>query len=201
VKVDYVARAPKDREVEQLTGREIAKALSEMVPVDEFLKELKAREKPPEAKPSEVREVKPVTVPEAEAQPPMEEQVARQVQEAIVKPPEAQPAAQPQTETITIAIPKNIISEIEKLKGTLEGVIYDSSWNEIARVKVKDLFTTLQSIEPGKAFAIVFDGIITQRLIELSAEKGISLLIGARMGSKLSYKPPNVRVLTFTDIT
>jgi DNA primase len=193
IKVDYVARAPKDREVEQLTGREIAKALSEMMPAEEFMKELRAREKPPE-----VREVKPVTIPEAEVQQ-VEEQV-QQVQEVKeVKPVEAPQA--PQVETVTIAIPKNVVGEIDKLKGTLEGVLYDRSWNEIARVKVKDLVSTLQGMEPGKVFAIVFDGIITQRLVELSAEKGVSLVIGARMGSKLSYKPPNLRVLTFTDIT
>jgi DNA primase len=193
IKVDYVARAPKDREVEQLTGREIAKALSEMMPAEEFMKELRAREKPPE-----VREVKPVTIPEAEVQQ-VEEQV-QQVQEVKeVKPVEAPQA--PQVETVTIAIPKNVVGEIDKLKGTLEGVLYDRSWNEIARVKVKDLVSTLQGMEPGKVFAIVFDGIVTQRLVELSAEKGVNLVIGARMGSKLSYKPPNLRVLTFTDIT
>ncbi len=195
VKVDYVARAPKDKEVEQLTGREIAKALSEMIPAEEFMKELKAREKPPEA-----REVKPVTVPEAEAQQVVEEQVQpQQVRQVEVKPVETQQA--PQVETITIAIPRNVIGEIEKLKGTLEGVMYDKAWNEIARVKVKDLVTSLQGMEPGSVFAIVFDGIITQRLVELSAEKGVSLIIGARMGTKLSYKPPNLRILTFSDIT
>jgi hypothetical protein len=104
-------------------------------------------------------------------------------------------------EAITIAIPRNVVGEIEKLKGTLEGVIYDRSWSEIARVKVKDLFTSLQNMEPGSAFAVVFDGIITQRLVELSAEKGVNLVIGARMGSKISFKPPNLRVLTFSDIT
>lgn len=193
IKVDYVARAPKDREVEQLTGREIAKALSEMMPAEEFMKELRAREKPPE-----VREVKPVTIPEAEVQQ-VEEQVQQVQQVKEVKPVEAPQA--PQVETVTIAIPKNVVGEIDKLKGTLEGVLYDRSWNEIARVKVKDLVSTLQGMEPGKVFAIVFDGIITQRLVELSAEKGVNLVIGARMGSKLSYKPPNLRVLTFTDIT
>jgi DNA primase len=193
IKVDYVARAPKDREVEQLTGREIAKALSEMMPAEEFMKELRAREKPPE-----VREVKPVTIPEAEVQQ-VEEQVQRVQEVKEVKPVEAPQA--PQVETVTIAIPKNVVGEIDKLKGTLEGVLYDRSWNEIARVKVKDLVSTLQGMEPGKVFAIVFDGIVTQRLVELSAEKGVNLVIGARMGSKLSYKPPNLRVLTFTDIT
>jgi len=195
VKVDYVARAPKDKEVEQLTGREIAKALTEMVTVADFIRELKAREKPPEVKP-----VAQVTMPEAEAQQAVEEQAPPQVQKVEeVKPVEAQQA--PPVETITIAIPRNVISEIEKLKGTLEGVIYDRSWSEIARVKVKDLFTSLQNMEPGSAFAIVFDGIITQRLVELSAEKGVNLVIGARMGSKISFKPPNLRVLTFSDIT
>jgi len=190
IKVDYVARAPKDKEVEQLTGREIAKALSEMVTAEEFLKELKAREKPPE--------IKLVTVPEAEVQPVVEEQVQQVQQVEEVKPVEVQ---QPQFETITIAIPRNVVGEIEKLKGTLEGILYDHSWNEITRVKVKDLFTSLQSMEPGKVFAILFDGIITQRLVELSAEKGVSLVIGARMGSKITYKPPNLRILTFSDIT
>ncbi|MEM2421384.1 MAG: toprim domain-containing protein, partial [Acidilobaceae archaeon] len=184
IKVDYIARAPEGREVENLTGREIAKALSEMATVEEFIKKVK----PAEAKP----EVKPVTVPEAEA-PPVEEQ-----------PPEAKPQPQPQqqiVETITVAIPKNIIGEIDKLKGTLEAVLYDQNWNDVSRVKVKDLFNTLQTLEPGKVFAVVFDGIVTQRLLEVASEKNISLLIGARMGTKLSFKPPNVRVLTFSDLT
>ncbi|MEM1685535.1 MAG: DNA primase DnaG [Acidilobaceae archaeon] len=184
IKVDYIARAPEGREVENLTGREIAKALSEMATVEEFIKKVK----PTEAKP----EVKPVTVPEAEA-PPVEEQ-----------PPEAKPQPQPQqqiVETITVAIPKNIIGEIDKLKGTLEAVLYDQNWNDVSRVKVKDLFNTLQTLEPGKVFAVVFDGIVTQRLLEVASEKNISLLIGARMGTKLSFKPPNVRVLTFSDLT
>jgi len=33
--VDYVARAPKGMEVEQLTGKEIARALAQMVPAEE----------------------------------------------------------------------------------------------------------------------------------------------------------------------
>ncbi|MEM3225584.1 MAG: DNA primase DnaG, partial [Saccharolobus sp.] len=38
VKIDFVARAPVGREVEELTGKEIAKALSNMVPLTQYLK-------------------------------------------------------------------------------------------------------------------------------------------------------------------
>lgn len=188
VKVDYVARAPRGREVEQLTGREIAKALSEMVTAEEFMKSLKPEEAKPPAQ---------VTMPEAGVTPPAVEEPKPQVEEAQ-PPPQAEAVA---VETVTVAIPRNVVADIEKLKGTLEAVMYDSSWNEISRVKVKDLFASLQSLEPGKAFAIVFDGIVTQRLLEAAAEKGVSILVGARLGGKLSFKPPSVRVLTFNDLT
>ncbi|MCS7107222.1 MAG: DNA primase DnaG [Acidilobaceae archaeon] len=189
IKVDYVARAPKGREVEQLTGREIAKALSEMVPAEEFLKELRPPEQKPEQEVKEQKvevkeeqkaEAKPLTVPEAEV--PQEEE-------------------KPKPAEVTLALPKSVLGEVEKLKGTLEAVLLDSKWTEIGRVKVKDLFNAIQSLEQGKAFAVIFDGIITQRLVDLAAERGVTLLIGARMGTKLSYRPPNVRVLTFSDIT
>lgn len=182
LKVDYIARAPKGREVEQLTGREIAKALSEMVPASEFLKEVKQEAKQETPKAEAVEERKPLTVPEAESVP--EEAPQR-----------------PQSQEIVMAIPKAVVEEIEKLKGTLEAVLYDQSWAEVGRVKVKDLFSTIQSLEKGKVRSILFDGIVTQRLLELAAEKGISLVIGARLGTKLTNKPQEVRVLTFSDLT
>ncbi|TRM89953.1 DNA primase, partial [Sulfolobus sp. A20-N-G8] len=40
VKIDFVARAPVGREVEELTNKEIAKALSNMIPLSQYLKKL-----------------------------------------------------------------------------------------------------------------------------------------------------------------
>lgn len=202
MKVDYVARAPKGKEVEKLTAKEIAKALSEMTSAEDFLKSLKQQqqiEAPP--KPTVLPEVEAPTVGEAKV-----ETIAKPVAElappAPPQPPreaEAQPP-QPELEVTTLAVPKSVLDNAGKLKGTLEAIIYDSSWSEVMRVKVKDLFNTVQSIDPGKAYAIVLDGIVTQRLADIAVEKNISLLVGARVGSKVIPKSPTLKILTFADL-
>lgn len=184
-KVDLVARAPKGMEVEELTGREIAKALNEVEPADEVARRLGLI---PEAKPEAPKAPPPPPKPEVEKAPP--------------PPLPAKPVqpAKPEVVTVEFAIPKFVIDEVAKLKGTLEGVLYDSEWREIERVKVRDLFNRLQQLEPGKVYAVVFDGIITQRLLDLAAEKKISLIIGAKVGSKLAGRPGSIRFMTFSDV-
>ncbi len=169
-KIDYVGRAPKGMEVEQLTGREIAEALASMQPAEEVKKKLLPEEK------------------EEKKEKPEEE-----------RKPEERAVEEEQVQTMTI--PKKVIDDIGRIKGTLEAIIYDKDWNEVERVKVRDLFNKIQEEEPGKIHAIVFDGIITQRLLDAAADKGVSLLIGARVGSKLQGRPGNIRFMTFTDLT
>ena len=201
--VDYVARAPKGMEVEQLTGKEIARALAQMVPAEEAMKQLNML--PPQQQPAVQQ---PQAAPQPAAQP--QQQVAEQQPAAAAQPqqvaeqPQQQPAAQQeaqQSESVTtMVMPKQVLESIRELKGTLEAVAYDRSWNEVARVKVKDLFNWLQQAEPGKVYAVVFDGIITQRLLDVAADKNVALLIGARIGSKVTSKRGDVIFMTFSDI-
>ena len=167
--IDYVARAPPGQEVENLTGKEIAQALSEMVPSSEARKELGLEEEEKEER-----------VVEGEKEEKAEE-----------KPPAV----------TTVAVPKKIIDVIKELKGTLEAILFDKEWNEVERVKVKDLYERLQNIEEGKVHAVVFDGIITQRILDIAGKKNIGILIGARLGSKLKNRPENVHFMTFNDLT
>ena len=222
LKVDYVARAPKGMEVEQLTGKEIARALAQIVPAEEVAKQLgievpaeapqapaptaqpapaQVQPQPPEAQPQ------PVT---PEAQPAPAQPEAAQAQQVAAQPTQAPaaPAQQPQPgaaaaqpqEVTTLAVPKQVLDQIKDLRGTLEAVAYDRSWNEVARIKVRDLFDWVQQAEPGKVYALVFDGIITQRLLDVASSKGIALLIGARIGSKVAAKKGDVVFMTFNDL-
>ena len=42
---------------------------------------------------------------------------------------------------------------------------------------------------------IVFDGIVTQRLVDLASEKGVKMIIGIKMGNVFK-KPDTLRVIT-----
>jgi DNA primase len=219
--VDYVARAPKGMEVEQLTGKEIARALAQMVPAEEVAKQLlkeavQQPQAPTPSAPQAPQPAQPEVAPQpAEVQvqpaPPVAEQ-AQQAEQQAVAPAQQAPAAevqQPQAPlqqaeqqaVTTMAVPRKVIDGIKDLKGTLEAVAYDRSWNEVSRVKVKDLFNWMQQVEPGKIYAVVFDGIVTQRLLDVASEKGIALLIGARIGSKVTSKKGDVIFMTFSDLT
>ncbi|NAZ39135.1 MAG: DNA primase [Acidilobus sp.] len=217
--VDYVARAPKGMEVEQLTGKEIARALAQMVPAEEVAKQLlkevvQQPQAPTPSAPQAPQPAQPEVAPqptEVQPAPPVAEQ-AQQAEQQAAAPAQQAPAAevqQPQAPlqqaeqqaVTTMAVPRKVIDGIKDLKGTLEAVAYDRSWNEVERVKVKDLFSWMQQVEPGKIYAVVFDGIVTQRLLDVASEKGIALLIGARIGSKVTSKKGDVIFMTFSDLT
>jgi DNA primase len=217
--VDYVARAPKGMEVEQLTGKEIARALAQMVPAEEVAKQLlkeavQQPQAPTPSAPQAPQPAQPEVAPqptEVQPAPPVAEQ-AQQAEQQVAAPAQQAPAAevqQPQAPlqqaeqqaVTTMAVPRKVIDGIKDLKGTLEAVAYDRSWNEVERVKVKDLFSWMQQVEPGKIYAVVFDGIVTQRLLDVASEKGIALLIGARIGSKVTSKKGDVIFMTFSDLT
>lgn len=166
VKIDLIARAPPNVEVEELTGKEIEETLSKAQPVFDYLEQrVKSGDK------------------EAES--------LLQIQKKLHKMEEKV------EETITLPMK---VSEIAKsLQGTLESVLFASDWLELKRIPVRDLVSELESTEPGRVYAIIMDGIITQRLLDIASTKSIKLIIGARTG-KLQYKDPNLVVLTFSEI-
>jgi DNA primase len=163
-KVDLVARAPPGREVEELTGKEIAKALKNAVPLEVYMQQLREVTESVE----EVAEKAPTTIPEAEA-------------------------------VSEIQLPEAVLKTIDTLRGTLESVIYDKNWNELGRVPVKDLVDKLVGEDLAEAYAVVMDGVITQRLLDIAAAKGIKVIVGARVGA-ISRKPTDVVMLTYEDL-
>lgn len=177
--IDYVARAPPGKEVEELTGKEIARALKNLIPAKQYLEMLEKR--------LGIR------------------RVAREVKEEAAPAPAPAPQPRPEerkpvaVEAEVIELPGQVIEAVKELQGTLEAVIYDSSWKPVARVAVKDLYDTIKGLEPGKAQAIVYDGIVTQRILDAAAEKGVKLIIAAKLGT-IERRPHGVKLLTFSDI-
>jgi DNA primase len=186
--IDYVARAPPGKEVEELTGKEITKSLKNAIPAKQFLESVERKIE------AEVKGAPKVA--EVEAKPLQPQQVV--TASATEAPPTQKPLAEIQPLS-GFEMPAKVIEEGKKVIGTLEAMLYDSSWNVIGRIPVRDLVDKLQSMEPGKVQAIVFDGVITQRLLDAASEKGVKLVLGVRIGN-VTKKPEEIYVMTFQDI-
>lgn len=79
-----------------------------------------------------------------------------------------------------------------QINGTLEGVILDESLAQKSKVPVSELVKTLQSTEGAKY--VIFDGIITQRMLDAAERAGVKAIVGHRTGEVIR----RVEVLTAT---
>ena len=84
---------------------------------------------------------------------------------------------------------------INEVNGRLDAVLLDKNDNIIEKIPVSELVERLKEIDEGKVNKIVFDGIVTERLLDIASKKGVALIIGNRMGEvKGKY---NIRILCF----
>jgi DNA primase len=86
---------------------------------------------------------------------------------------------------------------VKDLEGTLEAVLLDQSFSQSSRVPVSRLYQTIQ--ESSGIKAVVFDGIVTQRLVDAAASKGVGFLIGSRVADGVKA-PEGVVILSFGDL-
>ena len=187
--LDYIARAPPGKEVEDLTGKELAKYLRSKVPVEQYqLAAGERRQEPPkqerlqQAVTEQVTEKMPEKAQEAVA--------GEKTEKAVEREPER------------IALPgvdvQKVKEMMERLQGSLEANLLDESWESKQKVAVRELAEMLQNTS-YKIHAVVFDGVITQRLLDISNNRGVAFLIGARIGN-IAKRPQGITILTFEDI-
>jgi DNA primase len=82
---------------------------------------------------------------------------------------------------------------MKELSGTLSARLLDANKNVLQTVAVRDLANTLKESN-GDVKSVVFDGVITQRMLDIAAEKNLDYLVGVKMGS-IVKQPANVKVI------
>ncbi len=147
--VDYVARAPLGKEVEDLIPKDVVKSLREKVPVETG--------RPPGPRPEPV-------------------QVSR------VPPPQ---------------LPQNVVAKARELRGSLEGILMDQNMGEIARLPVSELAGKLADYQGIDT--IIFDGVVTQRLLDLAEEHGVKMIVGDRIAD-LARRPASIKIMTLPEV-
>ncbi len=83
------------------------------------------------------------------------------------------------------------------LNGTLEAILLDEALSEVGRFPISELVQKLDSANGARY--LIFDGIITQRLVESASKVGVMGVIGHRTG-ELQNVPDGMRIGTFRDL-
>ena len=165
--VDYVAYAPEGKSVEDLSQKEIVKALRNKLPIEQVLEQRNKKKpsQPTRNKPEPAPRVAPVAPVEVSEPSPLE---------------------------------SSFRNYVEALNGTLNAFLLDAEGKVLKEVEVRNLVSALKESD-GLVKSVIFDGVITQRILDIAAEKELNYLIGVKIGNVVK-RPLSVKVLTVEDI-
>jgi len=96
-----------------------------------------------------------------------------------------------------ILVPKQIVEARKELEGTLEAVLFNEKMEQMERLPVSNLAEKLEQTKGVDT--VVFDGVVTQRLVDIANEKDVKYLVAARI-SDVVKQPLKVHLLTFADV-
>ncbi len=217
--IAYVARAPPGKEVEDLTGKEIAKALSNLQPASKVKEELLKAEKMAKVEEAQLKQI----ISKEEAETKAEE--VKEKQEVVEKPKEERAEAEVRVEKeekevkevpkeeakevqkvqevapkeekkevkeYVMFIPDKVFEKAKEISGTLKTVIYDSKWNEVAEVPATQAVNAILNAE--NVYAVLHDGVATQRLLDAISQKGGRLVL-TRKVVRVYRRPKGVFVV------
>ncbi|MCL2890506.1 MAG: DNA primase DnaG [Methanomassiliicoccaceae archaeon] len=261
--VDFVARAPRAHEVEELTAKQIVKCLRNKMPADQFMEmnglsdgedgeekrssrnddhrhnrhndNQREREKRDDNDEKEERGGREDRKREPRERRPREERFNSEAAERYKKKPvkeesEEQPADNdekeeeapvrerqlrgdkddrrtraPRAKRETARQPKVLSPEQESLRDMLlemssthNAKVLNADNEVIREVPVKELVDSLKEDADGIS-KIVFDGVISQRILDISAEKGVNTIVGTRKGN-IAKMPAGIAIWTKEDL-
>ncbi|HKW05007.1 MAG TPA: DNA primase DnaG [Nitrososphaerales archaeon] len=95
------------------------------------------------------------------------------------------------------SVSDKVKEDYSSINGTLEAVVYDNELKETVRFPVNELVNKIGDVKGSKL--LVFDGIVTQRLVDASSKVGVSTIVGHRAGD-IRNKPSELNIYSFKDL-
>ena len=169
--VDFVVKAPDGKEVEELTKKEINKALRSRVSMEQTKIELKAPIS--RKKPIPNRLQKKVST------------YTKPIQKPTTSPKYESKLSKKDTETYA--------KMLDDLMGTRGAYILDEEQNVLGKVPTSELNTTVKNLKTG-INTIVFDGVVNRDLIKIAERSEIKNIIA--MDSKIPRTQTKIKILT-----
>jgi DNA primase len=195
-KIDYIARAPEGKEVENLARPDILKALQTRIPADQALALVTEGRSAQAPRKGPLRRI---IGPRREEMPRTGED--RRVETGVREPPRSSVRAPARTvRTIHKTVPQvdeTYLSKIPEIRESFKAVLFGKDKQVLMECGVADLAKTLEAQQTVDT--IVFDGVITQRLVDMAATKQTRLIVGAAVAD-IETKPASLQIVTFDDI-
>jgi DNA primase len=172
--VDFVSRAPQTREVEEIPQKLVMKALKNKIPAEQYAEmydiEMK-KEKTDEKESTD------------ESKPKEEKQKPKTTKSTTnIKKTEEKETSE-----------DDYFAILDEVSGSLKAVLLDIKDKEIKTIPVRELTDELKKSKNIET--VVFDGIITQRLLDIAHNKNVKTIVGMKMGNVVK-KPKSVKVVT-----
>ena len=180
--IDFVTRAPDGKEVEELTQKEIHKALRGRISAEqaklEYSKDVES----------------------------LRQQRPRYAQRQHEKPPARyghrsapqKPSNSPQPRIIVSAEQKKMFkSMLEDLIGTKGAYFLDAKMKKLGTVPITELAATIKSLSTG-VHALVLDGSIDKSLVQIAERAYVKYLVG--MDTKIKQNETRMRIMTINDL-
>ena len=173
--IDFVTKAPDGKEVEEITKKELHKALRSRISGEQAKLELS---KEPERTSMElVKRHQP-------------QQFQRPIQRAF------QPIPNIKRVQISNEEKNSFRSMLEDLIGTRGAEILDNKLSVLGKVPISEIQTALKSLT--NAYAVVFDGSIEREIAKAAEDSNVKFLIG--MDSKVKQNETRVNLLTVNEL-
>jgi DNA primase len=172
--IDFVARAPQTREVEEIPQKLIMKSLKNKIPREQFMDmyNIKIGEKNKKEEKEKTQKAK---------------------RDFFSKPKEKK---KPEDVKIAKDEQKDYESILNDISGSLKAVLFDENGDELKKIPVREL---TDEIKKGENIStVVFDGIVTQRLLDIANNKNVKEIVGIKLGNVVKM-PKSVKVLTKAD--
>ena len=190
--LDFIARAPRGREVEEMTQKQIMKALRNKVAADQYVEMsgysgqvYKSDDRPAPAE---------FDAPPAPRPMPTEPR-APEPRSPEPRPVQGPPPLTPTTRTLTPKL-ERYREMLLQMSGSSKARLLADDDTVAAEVPVRDLVDTLKTTKQARA--LVFDGIITQRILDIAAEMNMHSIVGTKMGT-ITKQPAGLEVWTRSD--
>jgi len=187
--IDFVTRAPDGKMVEELTHKEVMKALHQKVPIEQAMEYYSTDDRKIELNSFKHRKHE-VKRPQIKNRRPKLKNYDEDAKTGTSTPP----VKSKERKTAIPARQQHEEQHMDKIAGTFTARLIDPEDKVLKEVPVRDLASELKDMEKSVK-TVVFDGVITQRLVDIAFERGVEHLMGIKKGNIVKV-PVSVNIHT-----